>query len=264
MPKPELAEQQPSRTLAKGLLILEAFSIHKPEWGVRELARELNMSPATVARLLATLQNMGYLEQFSGTQQYRLGPMAMRLGNIYAHHNPLPTQAQNIFEQYVDRFAYNFYLGILDRDEVIYLAALDGRGPIKVVVSPGGATGLHSTALGKVLLAYQGDDYIRQIISSGLGSHTPNTVTHAEDLWGQINEIRTLGYAINIGEQFEDIGAVGVPVRNTYGDVVAGVSLAYPQVLIQNGNLDLNEIIELAKEVGDAVTALKLDGIINR
>lgn len=264
MTKRDLAGQQPSQTLAKGLLLLEAFSIQQPDWGVRELARALDMSPATVVRLLSTLQNMGYLEQTADTQRYVLGPMAMRLGNIYAYHNPFPVQAQKVFEQYVDRFAYNFYLGVLDRDEVIYLAALDGRGPIKIVVTPGGATGLHSTALGKVLLAYQEDTYIQRIIDKGLHAHTPNTVTDPEQLWEQLREIRRRGYAINAGEHFEDVGAVGVPVRNKRHEIVAGVSLAYPQMLAREGHLDVAQIISLAREVCEAIESLNPNGGLQR
>lgn len=252
-----LVEEQPSQTLAKGLLILEAFSPKRRHWRVRELARELDLSPATVVRLVTTLQNSGYLEQDPVTQRYSLGPMVMRLGNLYAYHNPLTTLARKTFEKYTDKFDYNFYLGKLSRYQVIYMAALDGRGPIKVVVEPGGTTGLHSTALGKVLLAFQDESYIEEFLHSNhLIRYTPNSITDAERLWQQIEQIRQTGYALNNGEHFEDVGAVGAPVLNQSREVVAGVSLAYPRPMIQDGRIDPLSLVGLVKQIADDITML--------
>ncbi len=254
--------QQPSQTLAKGLLILEAFSIEKTEWGVRDLARELNMHPTTVTRLLTTLQNAGYVTQNPDTQRYQLGAMVMRLSNIYSHHNPLPRIAEKVFENYSSRFAYNFYLGRLDRDEVIYLAVLDGRGPIKVEVTPGGATGLHSTALGKVLLAFQSDRYIRQFIDKGkLQAYTSRSLQTPEALWEQIYRIREQGFAVNDGEHFDDVAAVGAPLFDSHGQILAGVSLAYPR-LLKPEDLTLNELIALVQEIAQVITDLQFNGAV--
>ena len=252
-----MLENQPSQTLAKGLTILEAFSTNRQHWGIRELARELDLSPATVTRLVTTLANNGYLEQDPNTQRYSLGPMVMKLGNLYAFHNPLSMMARKIFEKYAGIFEYNFYLGKLSRFQVIYLAALDGRGRIKVVVEQGGTTGLHSTALGKVLLAFHDDDFVNQFMASDhFVQYTANSITDPNKLWEQIRKIRTTGIAVNEGEHFDDVSAVGAPIYNQTGEVVAGISLAYPRLLVENGYMDPESLVPLIKRIAAEISDL--------
>ena len=160
-----IVEEQPNQTLAKAILILEAFDAEHPTWGIRELSRELKVNPATIYRLVLTLCNAGYLEQNPHTQRYSLGPSIMKLSRLYTSLNPLPAIATKVFERFADRFEYNFYLGMLShRFDVIYLSVFYGRGPIQVLVEPGSTIKPHSTALGKLLLAYREDFVIQRIL----------------------------------------------------------------------------------------------------
>ena len=112
------------------------------------------------------------------------------------------------------------------------------------------ATGIHNTAIGKLLLAFKPDDFIREFLDqSKLTRYTPRTIVDPGSLWEQIREIRQQCYAINDGEQYDGVGAVGVPVHDSRGRVSLAVSLAYPRHLIYGKSLRLNELISLANEV---------------
>jgi DNA-binding IclR family transcriptional regulator len=255
MENKDVINDQPSQTLAKGLVILGAFTHEKPHWGIRELARELDINPATVLRLVNTLHNMGYLERLPDTQRYTLGPMIARLGRLYNQQHPLPTLAKKIFESYADAFEYNFYLGQLSNYQVIYLAVLDGRGPIKITVELGGSIMLHTSALGKVLLASQDDDYIHKFIEiHGLIPCTERTIVHPERLWQQIRAIRREGIAVNDGEHFEDVAAIGAPIFDQDGQVIAGVSLAYPRYFSDERRVRIDEVKALVREIAEKIT----------
>lgn len=245
-----------SQTLYKAVLVLDCFTLVKPEWGIRELARELGMTPTTIYNLVSTLTGSGYLEQNPETQRYTLGPKVIKLASIYSHINPLPHTGQKVFEKYSEIFEYNFYLGRLKNFEVIYLTVLDGRGPIKIVVEPGGSTSLHSTALGKTLLAYQDESFIQEYLSRvPLTPFTKRTITDPDILYANLLEIRAKGYSINNGEHYETIGAVGVPIINGTNKVTLGVSLAYPLPLFNSENLNLDKIINLAHEVAAEIAS---------
>ena len=132
-----------------------------------------------------------------------------------------------------------------------------------MVVEPGGSTGLHSTALGKVLLAFQSDSFIETFIKeNGLNVHTPNSIASASELWTQIQKIREDGIAINDGEHFEDIAAVAAPVFNRHRQVIAGVSLAYPRNLVAQ-NVPLEALIPLVKEIAALITAYAVESFQN-
>jgi IclR family KDG regulon transcriptional repressor len=241
-------------SLTKAIQILESFTIEKPKWGIRELGRSLNMTPATVHRLVSTLSAVGFLEQDSETQRYTLGPKLIKLASIYTIVNPLPNIAQKIFEKYSSKFAYNFYLGKLNNFELVYISVLDGRGPIRIVVEPGVSTTLHSTALGKVLLAYQDEKYIEDFVNNiPLIAYTSRSITDPIQLRAHLKQIKEQRYAQNIGEHYDEIGSVAVPIIEKSGRVQFGVSLAYPRQLIPNDSVCVDELVELAREIADEI-----------
>ena len=243
-------DEQPSQTLARGLLILEKFSSKRSEWGVRELGRELGLDPATVHRLVSTLANIGYLEQDQETQRYTLGPKVLRLAELYTVHNPISTIANKIFQQYSEQFRYNFYLGKLFGSEIVYLAAHDGQAPIKIVVEAGATIALHSTAVGLAVLAYQDEAFIESFLEKQrLTRYTQATMTNVQALRERLATIREQRYAINRGEHYEDVGAVGAPIIKPGKRVEYGVSLAYPQHLVAEGRIDIQELIRLTQQI---------------
>lgn len=250
----------PNLNLARGLLALEAFTAARPNWGVRELARALETNPTTMHRLLTTLEAFGYVEQDQATSLYRLGPKIMRIASTYSEQNKLPVVARRVFEEFSDRFDHSFYLGVLSNFDVVYVAVLDGRGALKISMQPGGRTALYSTGMGKILLASQDDEFIEAFLKSvPLKKNTPRTITFAKDLWKEVEEIRRLGYAVNYGEHFAEVGAVAVPLRDSTGAVIGGLSLGFPIMLLSSGAIDIDSLRTLADETAAAIR-WRLDG----
>jgi len=252
--KQKSVSEHPHKTLAKALEVLEAFSANQDTWGVRELSREVEINPATVYRILQTLKNKGYLEQ-NEDQSYSLGPQVLKLANLYSARNPLPAIAKKVFESFADRFEHNLYLGMLNQFEVIYLAVLDGRGPIKIAVEPGLSLPLHSNAMGKVLLAFEDKEFIEKFLENNqLKTFTARTISGPEELLKQLEVIRQQGYAINDGEQFDSVGAVAVhlsaPERHP---INLAVSLTYPRHFTHNGTLNIDTLITLGQEIAQEI-----------
>lgn len=248
-------DQFQNQTLGKALLVLEAYSTDEPEWGVRELSRYTGLNASTVYRIVSTLNAAGYLEQAADTQRYALGPKLMKLARLYRLHNPIGAIAERVFASYAEKFPQSFYLGQLCDFEVIYIAAFDGPGPIRITIEPPGSIDLHTTAVGKVLLAYQPDEYLNEYLATQpLKSFTARTITEPARLIEQIREIRKQKYAINDGEHYDDIGAIAVPVYDSHGLVTYGVSLAYPRHHLLEGRLEISDMLKLARQVAHEIT----------
>ena len=176
-------------------------------------------------------------------------------GGVVPAANPIASIADRVFESYPDRFPYSYYLGKLCEFEVVYISSLDGPGPIRITIEPPGSIELHTTALGKVLLAYQAPEFIQEFLEKCvLKSYTPRTVTNPEELIAQIQAVKIQGYATNDGEHYEDIGAVAAPVFDNKSQVTAGVSLAYPRHHVIEGRLDILNAIQVAQEIAVEIT----------
>lgn len=183
-------------------------------------------------RLVRTLTERGFLEQSDDTQRYRIGPRAFSVGRHYVGARGLVDVALPVLQRLASEHELNAYLGVLSDAAVIYLVALQSDGPIVIRVAPGARAQVHSTALGKVLLAAQPDDAVRRLLGrSALPRLTPKTVTDPAALVRQMATVRRQGYAISDEENLPGVFAVGAPVRDAAGHVVAAISGARPRYL---------------------------------
>ena len=104
---------------------------------------------------------------------------------------------------------------------------------------------LHSTALGKVMLAYGKET--EQLASLGLERRTANIITDTEELRAELEEIRWQGFAVDGVENEEDVRCVAAPVFDHKGEVVGSISVSGPKYRIP-----LDRVEELGIETREA------------
>jgi DNA-binding IclR family transcriptional regulator len=250
-------DNYPSKTLARGLMLLDCFTTQKNKWGVRSLSRQLGFPVATVHRLLTTFEKFNYLEKDPETNLYMLGPKTLGFALLYYSSNPLPKIATEVFKKHTDRWPYNLYLARLKGDEAIYEVTESGTSPIKINVTIGEGAPLHTTAMGKALLAYKEDNFLENYINNvGLRIYTPNTITDPNKFREEIQKVRQNGYSLNNGEHIENVGAVGVPLFDLSDTLIGSVSLAFPifgDFTDDVNSNNVNQAIEIALEIKEAI-----------
>lgn len=252
-----------NQSLIRGLKILEAYTSKKQSWGVRELGRELDINAATTYRLISALASRGYLEQNPETQKYHLGPKVVQLAANYSMQNSLIEVGLRVFARYEQQFPYNFYIGVMSTDEVIYVAVHESRGPLKITTEPGQSVSIYGSALGKVLLANESDEFIKKMIAGHpVKKITPLTVADEKELMRQIRQIRKVGYAINRGEIYAEIASVATAIRGPDGSVIAGVSLSFPMLYMETGKISIEDVIELSLKIGDEISMMNRRTVI--
>lgn len=244
-----------NQSLARALSIFDLYSSKDSSWGIRDIARELHSNPATIYRSVKTMQEAGFLEKDAHTNRYLLSPKFLMMAEIYTRLNPIQVVAHNIFERYSQKFSHNFYLGKLFNDKIMYITVLEGKGPIKVSVTQGVSIDLYCSALGKVLLACQDDQYIEDYFSkTELKAFTKNTVTDPQKLWEEIIHIRETGYALNQGERYDGVGSVSMALIPKNREVDLAVSIAYPQHMINDKTLILEDLIKIVKDISNEIS----------
>lgn len=252
-----------NQSLIRGLKILESYTSSKQSWGVRELGRTLDINAATTYRLIATLADRGYLEQNPDTQKYHLGPKVVQLAANYSMQNSLIEISLRIFAKYESQFPYNFYVGVMSPDDVTYIVVYESRGPLKITTEAGQSVSLYSSALGRLLLSKESDEFIEELLArKPIERITPLTVTNQKELMKQIRQIRKAGYAVNRGEIYEEIAAVATPITGFDGSIVAGLSLCFPLHYLDTKKLDLDEIIRLSQVIADEISAANRSTVI--
>jgi DNA-binding IclR family transcriptional regulator len=119
-------------------------------------------------------------------------------------------------------------LGIVDHHSVLYIYEMESRRGIRMAAAVGARAPLHCTAVGKVLLAAQPEEYVRQVLDLGLKAYTPKTIVKREELLETLAEVAQRDYATDDEESETGLRAIASPVRNHTGAVIAAVGLAAP------------------------------------
>ncbi|MBI4519980.1 MAG: IclR family transcriptional regulator [Gemmatimonadetes bacterium] len=252
-----------NQTLARAVAILQAFSHDTPDLGVRQLSRILKLNKSTVHRLAQSLAHHGFLEQDSTTMRYRIGLNAFEIGSRYVSASGLEEAAMPVLQRLSREHQLNAYLGVLRERSAIYLIALQSTGPIVIRIDPGSRQHLHSTALGKALLAGQPNWRIEAILGPGpLPKLTPATLESPADVILQLEEVRRQGYAVSYEENRPGVLAIGAPVADWSGRTLAAIGIACPSYLTPDDRiLPLARlVVEAADQVSKALAAKRTVG----
>lgn len=217
-----------SQSLERGLMVLELLNSSPMPLGVREIARRLEISTTIVQRLVNTLAEYNYLEQAADTRRYRIGPRALGLGSSLLRHDKLISSANAELQRLANEHGLSGFLCGLRGARAVYLLAVQSSGPIAITAIPGETAYLHSTAMGKALLARMGDDAVIQLLANeALVKLTPKTIDTLPALIENLQEVRRVGYATSIEENLPGVISIGAPIRNADGQVIAALSVAF-------------------------------------
>jgi DNA-binding IclR family transcriptional regulator len=140
------------------------------------------------------------------------------------------------------------FLGVLRDRSVVYLATVQSEGPIAIKHRPGSQTHLHSTAMGKALLAEMSDDAIRALLGERpLLRLTPRTKISLPQLLKDIEIVRRTGYATSDEENRPGFFSACAVVRDVSGAAIAVISGAVPTAMLK-----LNDRAAISRQVLEA------------
>ncbi|MBI4520783.1 MAG: IclR family transcriptional regulator [Gemmatimonadetes bacterium] len=216
-----------SRTVGHALDVLEAFQ-SAGDLGVSETARRLRLPKTVIHRLFTTLERRQYVRKDARSRRYVLTLKLWQVGASAMTRADLPALARETLEGLVLQTGETAYLSVRDGQEVVWVAKVEGREPLRVYVEVGSRAPAHCTASGKVLLAFAPDVVRSRAAAAGLLKLTRRTLTDPRRLARELRCIRATQVSFNLGERRDDIGAVAAPVFDAGGQAVAAVGLSGP------------------------------------
>jgi len=196
--------------------------------GVSELSQRLLLSKSTVFRFLHTLKTLGYVRQEGDSDKYGLSMQLFRLG-AQALPNADVIRLADVQMRLLSRETREaVHLGMLDGGSIIYVHKIDALYALRMQSRIGSNNPLHSTAIGKVLLAWGDARQVAALIAAiDFKASTPQTLGSAEALRNALLQVRQ--------------------------QVVAGLSLSFP---VSRCSQDVRErYIRLLKQAAAALSA---------
>ncbi|MGI9862769.1 IclR family transcriptional regulator [Moorella naiadis] len=242
------------RSVAKALMVLDVLAANKRDMSLTEIARVMDVPKSTLHGLLATLRDLGYLEQSSFDGRYRLGIRLFEMGNIVANNWDVRKVTAPYIDKLVDELEETVHLVVLDKGEVLYIDKRESQQSLRIVSQVGMRLPAHCTGVGKVLLAYLHPTEVKQIITTkGLPRYTRHTITNPRRLEAELEKIRTVGYAVDNEEIMDGLLCVAAPIRDHNGKVCAALSVAGPVARLEGERFQ--RAVELVTQTAVEISA---------
>jgi IclR family KDG regulon transcriptional repressor len=234
------------------LRLLELFRPGERDLNLTQISERLVLPKSSVHRLLDTLIEHEFIERDAATRRYRLGLRVFEIGSVAIHERGLHGAAHPIVEQLAVSTSETCHLAVLSGTEAVYVYKIDGASSIIMSSRVGGRAPCYCTSIGKVLIAWSGNEIIMRVVHSGFHAFTPNTISTAVRLSAELERVRRKGYALDLEEFERGLRCIAAPVRDQTGNVVAALGLAGPA-----GRLNSERLRTLAEPVmasADAVS----------
>ncbi|TMH80872.1 MAG: IclR family transcriptional regulator [Betaproteobacteria bacterium] len=215
-------------SVANSLRLIKAFSEDEYEIGISDLAKRLGLAKSTVHRLASTLLEQGILEQNSSDGKYHLGLALFELGAMVRRKMDFTMEARPFLRTLMEKTGETVHLAILDHDSILYIITHESKQALRMGSKVGTRGPVHSTAVGKALLAFLPEDELERIIALGLPASTPRTIIDPKALRRELATVRARSYAVDDEESEIGLRSIAAPIRIYSGNVVAAISIAGP------------------------------------
>ena len=193
---------------------------------ISELQRALQLPLSSVATIVYTLQELGYLEREEQTSRYSLTVKMFGIARRPVDRIGLNNHYRGLLEEMVRESGLTGHLAVRRGDESIYLDRVASDGMVQISSYVGLRWPLHTSAVGKALLAFLPDPELSRVLKQiTLRRLTPRTITSKLVLDQQLRKFRRLGYAWESNEGEWGVACVAAPVFGPSHEVVAAISL---------------------------------------
>ena len=189
-------------------------------------AAALGTSGDNASRLLVTLEGRGILER-DERGAYTTSLVAAGLARQLADKAGIIEHARPVLEDLARKHGESVHLSILREDEVIILDVAEVYRRQRGASLVGKRFPVLATTAGKAMRALQSRDLVEKLFR---GRQTQAKIAHRENLFDELDAIRSKGVAVDVGSLEEGVGSVAAAVRDYAGKVVCALTVLGPSL----------------------------------
>jgi len=218
------------------------------------LAGELDQSPATVYRILVTLEGRGLVEFDQSDQVWHIGPRAFVIGARFLKRTSLVDRARPFLRNLMEETGETANLGIEQNGHVLFVSQVETNASIRAFFPPGTLSRLHASGIGKALMAQMDQTRRKKFLAHApLEQFTEFTLTDLHSLEADLSITRARGFAIDGEERNLGMRCIAAPVFDIHGEAIAGLSVSGP-----TSRVGTEQIAPLSVAVVNAARALSV------
>jgi IclR family acetate operon transcriptional repressor len=254
--KPAEGGQYFSRAVSKALETLELLQLRQLPMTLSEIAGQVQLSKASVFRLLRTLEALGYVAT-SGWGKYALAPGVHSLVSMQWLARLLRTATLPL--QALTRSLHETAsVAALFDNRIEVIAVVESPQPVRMSNVVGHIVPPNSSSLGKAITAFQTEERREKLLrSNGIYRFTDHTIVDRGELFREWERVRAQKFATDREESVYDGVCFGVPIFGESGEVNAAISVSLPKARLRQGDHPAAIIEALAAAAAQIATELR-------
>ncbi|MGI5269926.1 IclR family transcriptional regulator [Nonomuraea sp. CA-218870] len=205
-------EPQLVKSAERTVRILETLAASPHTLTLAELQQRTGFPRSSLHALMRTLVELNWVETDAARSAFGIGPHALLTGTAYLDKDPALPFAQATLEDLRDETGQTAHFARRDEAHVLYLATRESRAAHHIIPRVGRRLPAHVTALGQVLLAQLTDDEVKALLPDPLPGITEHTITDLGRLTGELDRVRTRGWAYEREQGTAGVACVAVTV----------------------------------------------------
>ena len=220
------------QSLTRALIILETLADRDSGLSLTELAHLGELPTSTTHRLLTTLENRRFVRFNRASNLWSIGVQSFVVGNAFARSRNFVPLAKIFMRHLMDQAGETVNLATQDQEEIVYLAQVECREMMRAFVRPGSRAPLHSSAVGKALLAAMPVVDRNRIISHPNTGRKNTSGIYTPEFMKNLETVNLRGYALDDEEQSIGMRCVASVIYDENGGPLAAVSISGPSARV--------------------------------
>lgn len=220
-----MSESTPISAVVTTLSIIEAMADYSDPIGVSELAKIVGMNKPRTYRHLRTLVDSEYVTQDADTDKYFLSLKLFHIGQSIALGTSFVKEARQVMPLLRQQTGQTVTIGQVEQHGVRILDILKHRSDIEIATPPGTLFDFHSSAQGKIAMAFGPKTLLDSVAKRKLKRHTDHTCIDAESLKAEVVKIARNGWAVAPEEALMGINALAAPVFDAAQELAGTITI---------------------------------------
>ena len=215
------------QSLVRAFGILDELAKHDAGCTLTQVAEATSLPRSTAHRLLTTMNALGYVDFNPSINRWMIGLQAFSLGATFVQMRDLGRVGRPIMRSLMFDAGETVNIAIADVENVTCVGQVKPVNVERAMAVPGRHLPMHTTASGKVLLAYREEQARDAFLKShDLRRCTALTIVEKNALVAQLEQVRANGYAVDDQENELGTRCIAAPVFDRHGRVRASLSIS--------------------------------------
>ncbi|MEO5698945.1 MAG: IclR family transcriptional regulator C-terminal domain-containing protein [Casimicrobiaceae bacterium] len=245
------------QSLTRGLQILDVLGRAEGGLTLTDLSHRVALPASTTHRLLGTLERMGYVYQTDDLSLWYVGLQAFTVGSSFLGNRDFVAGSHLYMRRLMEQSGETANLAVLDGVDAVFIAQVQCREIMRLLVKLGSRAPLHASGVGKAIFAALPDEQIDAILKvRGLPRITESTIVAPETMWAALRVIRQRGWSFDDEEHLLGTRCVAASIYDEHAEPLCAISLAGPATRLpderikQLGMLVAHTAEEITRKLG--------------